>query len=66
MSYDADTVDTLEKVVERSPDGKVFTLSKAYNPPLEVVTTRVQDFTCPACSEVVAEAIATNGRIRGW
>jgi len=66
MQREYDTVDTAEKVLERTWEGKMVSLQRAPSPSGEVVTTRVQNFACPACTETLPEAVAVNGRVRGW
>jgi len=44
MAYDADTVDTVEKVTERAFEGKIPGLPKAPCIQSEVVVTRIPNF----------------------
>jgi len=34
--------------------------------PSKVEVGRVSNFTCPACQEVLPEAVTINGKVSGW
>jgi competence CoiA-like predicted nuclease len=32
----------------------------------EVITTRIDNFVCPACGEIIRQVIARDGVVKGW
>ena len=64
--YDHDTVAAAEETLERTFEGKMAPLRKAIDTTGRAVFTRVPNFTCPACTETLPEAVAVNRRVRGW
>lgn len=64
---DPDTVSNSERTLERLTGTHLpKPPNKVHPDPKPVTLGRTQNFTCPACMEVLKEAISINGRIQGW
>ena len=66
MSYSYDTVKSTERIKERSSQRNDTKLNRAEDIRSEVVIGRIKNFKCPACGEVLEEAVTINGEVRGW
>jgi len=66
MTFNFDTVKSTEKKEENSPILKGTQFSKVQDAVSPTKIGKVKDFTCPACKEVLAEAVTINGKVRGW
>lgn len=65
MGFDYDTVKSLERQEElRHPKGTEPARPPNVGGPAKREVVR--DFTCPACGQVLEEAVAINGKVRGW
>jgi len=61
-----ETVASTEGILERSQNIKSPKLPNIPKRESKVTIARIQNFTCPACQELLKEAISINGKVRGW
>jgi hypothetical protein len=66
MAFNFDTVKSTEKREENSLSLKGIGFRKIPDFGGPVKEGRVVNYTCPACKQVLAEAVTKNGKVRGW
>jgi hypothetical protein len=66
MVKDAETVTSTERILERSQGPQQLRGINAPELNPEVTITRIKNFICPACKEVIPEVVSVNGRVQGW
>lgn len=66
MPFDYNTVELTEKKEELSPIANNLKLKRLPDIGGPVVMSRVKNFICPVCGEILKEAVTTNGKVKGW
>ena len=61
-----ETVASTEGILERSQRIKPPQFSNIPQLDSKVSIKIIQNFTCPACKELLEEAITINGKVMGW
>jgi hypothetical protein len=61
-----ETVISTEDIVERARSLNPFKFTKIPELNSKVTAKITKDFTCPACHQLLQNAISTNGKVSGW